>query len=528
MKSTSCFWHPAFGSLLLVAVAGGCGVEALSSGGLSAANEYGGAWNDPGENTERYSAVGTNPFVIAAHDPLSTFAADVDTASYDIVRRDIGLQMLPQPASVRLEEYVNVFSYDYPTPVADASTPFAITMAAAPNLVDSSTTILRVGIQGKVVPPGEKKQANIVFLVDTSGSMSSSTKLPLVKEVLKHTLEILDPTDRIAIVTYAGSTRVALESTVVAEYDTIAARIDSFTAGGSTAGASGIDLAYQQALAGHIDGGINHVVLCTDGDFNVGRSRDGELVSLIEEKKRSGITLTVLGFGYGNLNDSMMEKLSNAGDGTYAVISSQTHAQKYVEHHLLSTVVQIAKDMKIQVEFNPAKVHAYRLLGYENRDVADTDFRDDNVDGGEVGSGHRVTALYELVLAGESIPEIEGAPEPDDGDAFTGTLEVDAEDLVLVKVRYKQPGALTLDPAMEVTGNLAPAAIAASHNEADDDLQWAIAIAAFAEILKQSPFGTTANLDTIAAIASDQANRDDDRFEFAQLFDTARALIEAD
>ena len=475
---------------------------------------------------DTYIPVGTNPFTLASFDPLSTFAADVDTASYDIFRRDLAAGALPQPASVRLEEYVNYFDYDYPTPAYDAEVPFSISLAAAPNILDRDTVMLRIGIQGKAAPPFEKRPANLVFLVDVSGSMSSEAKLPLVQQVLLLTLDELDPTDTVSIVTYASGTGVRLPPTPVSERSTIEQVINGLSAGGSTAGAAGIDLAYEQAEAAFLEDGINHVLLCTDGDFNVGTSSTDELVALIEEKRETGITLTVLGFGSGNLNDGMMESITNAGNGVYGVITDSDQATRYVQERLLQSMTYIAKDMKLQVEFNQNEVYAYRLLGYENRAIADELFRDDTVDAGEVGAGHRVTALYELVLPGEEIPLPEGAPVPKDGEPYSGDVEVNADDMVLVKVRYKHLDATEDDPANEVATSLAPTDVADSYTALDGDFQWALAVASFAEILKESPYADPTELDLMNQIVSGAEHAADaDRTEFATLFGTARTLL---
>ena len=476
---------------------------------------------------DKYEPPGTNPYTMVGYDPLSTFAVDVDTASYDLFRRDVLNGRLPDPASVRLEEYVNSFPYDYPAPAHDSEVPFAIHLEAAPSPLEAGLPVLSVGVQGKVAPPDEARSANLVFLIDVSGSMASAAKLPLVKKVLSETLEILQPTDRVAIVTYASGTGVRLESTPVSEIDTILAAIEGLSAGGSTAGAAGLDLAYQQAEAGFVDGGINHIVLCTDGDFNVGPRNTDDLVQIIEDKRRTGITFTVLGFGSGNLNDAMMEAISNKGNGVYGVIANEDHAIWYVHNRLLSTITFIAKDVKIQVEFNPDHVLAYRLLGYENRAIADVDFRNDIVDAGEIGSGHTVTALYELVLVDGAVPAPEGAPEAEDGDAYDGEREVAAGDLVLVKVRYKEPDATEDDAAFEVNQGLAPGLVKSLLWDAGTDHQWSVAIAAFSEILKGSPFADVSRLPAIAEIVESAAGDDAARGEFSQLFTTARGLLEA-
>ncbi|MDP6944352.1 MAG: von Willebrand factor type A domain-containing protein, partial [Myxococcota bacterium] len=365
---------------------------------------------DPETATDdRYEAVGTNAFVLAASDPMSTFAADVDTASYDIFRRDVAeFQRLPHPDSVRLEEFVNAFSYAYDAPEWGEEHPFAINLEAAASPFAESN-LVQVGIQGLTIPDSEKKPGNLVFLVDVSGSMTGANKLSLVKVVLEETLAALAPTDLVSIVTYASEEEVRLAPTPVSHAETILAVINGLSAGGSTAGAAGIQMAYEQAESAYIEGGINHVILCTDGDFNVGISDDDELVAFIEDKRESGVTLTALGFGSGNLNDAMMEKVSNAGNGFYSVVATEDQAIAYAHTKLLNTTNLIAKDVKIQVQFNPDHVLAYRLLGYENRAIADEDFTNDAVDAGEVGSGHSVTALYEVVLTGEAIPAPEGA-----------------------------------------------------------------------------------------------------------------------
>jgi Ca-activated chloride channel homolog len=477
---------------------------------------------------DRYAAPGTNPFVMVAHDPLSTFGVDVDTASYDIFRRDAQGGRLPAPASVRVEEYVNYFTYDYPQGEYDAEAPFTIHLAAAQSPLGPGRTLLRVALQGKKAPPAsEKKPANLVFLVDVSGSMSSADRLPLAQQVVTQALDLLEPTDTVSLVTYASGTSVRLGPTPVSERATIVQAIAALSAGGSTAGASGIELAYQQAAAGFLQAGLNHIILCTDGDFNVGTSSTAELLELIREKRRTGVTFTALGFGAGNLNDAMLEAISNSGNGFYGVISSEDQAARYVDERLLSTLSLIARDMKVQVEFNPEQVSAFRLIGYENRAIADQDFRDDAIDAGEIGAGHRVTALYELVRPGGTVPAVSGAPQAESGEPYAGEREVAALDMVKVKIRYKHFDAGTADPALEVAASLGPDAIATDLTAADPDLAWAISTASFAELLKGSPFADPAALETIAGVFAGQRDRDADRQEFYELFQTARSLMPA-
>jgi Ca-activated chloride channel family protein len=508
----------------LVAAAGCGGV------GEKASAPYGGGTSVPlpvpTNAGDKYTAVGTNPFVTTSYDPLSTFAVDVDTASYDIFRRDVNLGSLPQPASVRLEEYVNDFSYDYPAPTAADPTPFTISLGATAGVFNRSTALLRVGIRAFEPPPSEKRPTNLVFLVDVSGSMQSADKLPLVQRILRDTLEILAPTDTVSVVSYAGDTQVRLQPTPVSNSAAIISVIDGLNAAGSTNGSAGLTLAYQQARAGYIEGGINHILLCTDGDFNVGPTTTEALLAQVKQERESGVTLTALGFGVGNLNDAMMEAVSDAGNGVYGMISSQTQADKYASERMLSTLVRVANNMKVQVSFNPTRVSAYRLLGYEDRAVADSDFRNDKVDGGEVGAGHRVTALYELVLAGATIPDPDGAPAVLQGPPITDApSDVAADDVVRVSVRYQAIGDAADAPAHEVGVGLPAAALGANLAAADADLRWAAAMAAFSEILKHSPFADRATLPVIESIAAEQAGRDADRAEFAQLFAKAKPLI---
>lgn len=524
--------------VVVLGLAGACGGSSTTShnggysppGGSYNAGASGGAGGGapvpPVSNTgDRHTATGTNPFISTQSNPFSTFAADVDTASYDLFRRDVRLGMVPRPEGVRLEEYVNYFSYEYPAPEAGAQHPFQISLEAAANVFDRATTLIRVGIQATKPAPFQKRPAHIVFLMDVSGSMQTADKLPLAKKVAIEALSVLDPSDKISLVTYANGTGVKLPPTPVSQRQTIINAIQALEAGGSTAGAAGMTLAYDQARAGFIDGGINHIVLCTDGDFNVGLSSNAELLALIKEKRKTGVTMTALGFGIGNLNDSMMEAVSNAGNGIYSFIGDADQATRYARERLLATIDHVAKDLKIQVEFNPARVAAYRLLGYEDRLIDSRDFRNDAIDAGEVGAGHRVTAIYELLPAGATLPPTPGQPAIQNGPATNLPPEVAANDLVLVKVRYKQTTATETTPALEVSTALDANLVEESIGAAGADLQWAAAIAAFAEILKKSPFADRNFLPQIEQIVNAQARRDADRMEFAGLFAQIRPRL---
>ena len=524
------------GSIML-ALLGACAGEDLKSEALSDSGYPGApASQNAGDgdsaasppstiDPEPHPAEVANPFVDASKDPFSTFGADVDSASYDYFRQTVSVfESLPEPAYVRIEDFVNFFPYEYPAPAFEDEKPFSIALAATPHPLGRPTKLVRVGIQAAAAPTA-KKPVNLVYLVDVSGSMADPSKLPLVKVVMQNSLNVLGEADMVSVVTYAGETSVHLTPTPAKNRKAIEAAIAGLDSGGGTAGGAGIQLAYEQAQKGFIDGGINHVVLCTDGDFNIGISDSDGLVKLIREKRDTGITLTALGFGHDNLNDAMMEKVSNAGNGMYSVVYSQDQAVEYANERLLSTMFHVAKDMKIQVEWNPALVHAYRLLGYEDRAVADDDFRDDAVDGGEVGAGHRVTALYEVVLAGESVPMPAGAPALDPGEKSMLTPEIGQGELVRVKVRYKQPGASDQDAASEVARAITPTDVAELSGREGEDVAWSAAVAGFAELLRASPYASQSDLKVIGVIVDAQKQRDVARGEFASLFARARAMM---
>ncbi|MEM1443028.1 MAG: VWA domain-containing protein, partial [Verrucomicrobiota bacterium] len=349
--------------------------------------------------SEKYAEYEENPFLAVKDAPRSTFSVDVDTASYANVRRMIQHKQEVPRDSVRIEEMVNYFPYHYPKPTHE-TIPFAIAEEVSSCPWEPDHKLVRIAVQGQDVKSENRPHANIVFLIDVSGSMSAENKLPLLKKSLSMLIDQLNEDDRIALVVYAGSSGLVLPSTPVSQSDKIHEAIQDLSSGGSTAGGAGINLAYKTARKNFLEGGINRVILATDGDFNVGVTADRELTDVIEEKARSGIELTVLGFGMGNYNDSMLEKLSGKGNGNYAYIDTEKEARKVLVRETSGSLVTIAKDVKLQVEFNPAKVQAYRLLGYENRKLKDRDFNDDKKDAGEVGAGHQVTAFYEVVPVG--------------------------------------------------------------------------------------------------------------------------------
>ena len=414
------------------------------------------------EGTETYTNYGVNDLVLAERDRLSTFSIDVDTASYTIARRKLNSGVLPPTASVRAEEFINYFDYDYVGPTGDA--PFAVNMEAAPNPFMASHHVLRVGVQGREVSDADRKPVHLTFLVDTSGSMSSPDKMGLVKYSLTHLVENLERGDTVALATYAGSISRVLGPTAVSERAAVEDAIDGLFAGGSTAMSSGIDLAYEMAMASFVAGHENRVVVLSDGDANVGATSHEQILTQITGYAKQGVTLSTIGFGMGNYQDTLMEQLANDGDGNYFYIDSEQEAQKVFGDDLSGTLEVIAKDVKIQVEFNPDAVIGYRLIGYENRDIADKDFRNDAVDAGEIGAGHSVTALYDVVLK----------------DGYRD------QEIATVRLRNKKPGA---DSAAVEWETSFPARLI--HDElaaASPDFRLAFVAACFAELLRGSPY----------------------------------------
>ena len=471
---------------------------------------------DPGG--EEYQHVNENPFKKALEEPVSTFSIDVDTASYANVRRFINSGQLPPPDAVRIEELVNYFRYDYAQPDGDA-VPFAVHATITDCPWAPKHRLARVALQGREVETADLPPINLVFLLDVSGSMNDPDKLPLLKAGLVLLLEKLRPTDRVAIVVYAGAAGLVLPSTPGTEKTTILAALDALRAGGSTAGGAGINLAYQVAKDHFIEGGNNRVILGTDGDFNVGVSGTDALVRLIEEKRKDGIFLTVLGFGRGNYHDAQMEQLADKGNGNFAYIDSIKEAKKVLSTEFGGTLFTIAKDVKLQIEFNPAKVESYRLIGYENRVMAREDFDDDKKDAGELGSGHRVTAFYELVPAA-------GTPGAADETRYTKTTikegDATAGELMLVKLRWKAPDS---DTSTKIEAPVLDAGIPFS--KTDRDLQFAAAVAAFGMVLKGSAHKGDATFELVKELAAPALGEDPEglRKEFLALVDVARGAM---
>ncbi|WP_457787411.1 vWA domain-containing protein [Pseudomonas sp. PL-6] len=463
---------------------------------------------------EQYQTYADNPVFAVAETPVSTFSIDVDTGSYANVRRFLNGGQLPPKDAVRLEELVNYFPYAYPLPRGDA--PFGVGTELAVTPWNPDTRLLRIAIKASDRSVDELPPANLVFLVDVSGSMQRREGLPLVQGTLKLLVEQLRPQDRVSLVTYAGASQVVLESTSGADKAAIRAAIDQLTAGGSTAGESGIQLAYRQASKHLIDGGINRILLATDGDFNVGISDFDSLKQLAADKRKSGVSLTTLGFGVDNYNERLMEQLADAGNGNYAYIDNLREARKVLVDQLGSTLATVASDVKLQLEFNPAEVSEYRLLGYENRALKREDFSNDKVDAGEIGAGHTVTALYEIVPAGGK-----GWLEPlryQTASQATGQRG----ELAWLRIRYKAPG--------EASSRLLERPIARDEAKpvaaASEDLRFAAAVAAFAQQLKDGRY--TGDFDLAQSIALARSGKGEDRFglrgEFIQLAEIAQSL----
>ncbi len=445
---------------------------------------------DPADG-ENYMKITENAFIKTADENTSTFSIDVDTASYANLRSQLAHGYLPESDSIRIEEMINYFDYDYPQPEGDI--PFSVTTATTKTPWNSNTVVTMIGIQGKEVDMSEAPPSNIVLLVDVSGSMQDANKLPLLKQTFGELVENLTARDRVSMVVYAGAAGVVLEGAEGADKEEILAALNRLEAGGSTAGGEGIELAYKVAEKYYIENGNNRVVLASDGDFNVGMSSVEELEAFIAEKRmESDVYFSSVGFGRGNLNDAIMETLADKGNGNYSYIDSYAEAKKVFGSEFMGTMYAIAKDVKIQVEFNNDAVESYRLIGYENRVMENKDFEDDTKDAGELGSGHTVTAMYEVVLR--------------------SGLDFENDALYEVRLRYKEPNGFTSKRITVEDRGI-------NYSDGNANLSWALAVAEFGMILRQSEYAKDANTEQVLALAREAIKLDYDEYkeEFIQM-----------
>ncbi len=458
-------------------------------------------------NTATYDKVEENPFLTAATNPLSTFSIDVDTASYANVRRFINSGSLPPKDAVRVEEMINYFTYDYKEPEGDK--PFSIDLDATSCPWDSTHRLLRIGLKGREVANEKRPASNLVFLLDVSGSMMPAERLPLVKQAMRLLVDKLTEKDRVAIVIYAGGSGLALKATPGNEKEKILRALEELQAGGSTNGAEGIELAYKVAADNFVKGGVNRVILATDGDFNIGVTNQGDLIRLIETKAKTGVFLSVLGVGTDNLKDSTMQKLADKGNGNYAYLDSVDEARKVLVQQINGTLMTIAKDVKIQVEFNPNRVASYRLIGYEKRLLRKEDFNNDKVDAGEIGAGHTVTALYEVVPAGAGLTDPAASVPPVDPlkyqspAATTAAKTEGSAEMVTVKLRHKKPdGDVSELTEKSFIDN------GSKFENAAPDLKFAAAVAEFGMLLRDSQFKGKGSFGAVIEWAEEGKGRD--------------------
>ncbi len=469
-----------------------------------------------GFNTEAYDRIYDNPFKLASQDPLSTFSADVDTASYANVRRFVTSGQKPPKDAVRIEELVNYFKYDYPEPT---DRPFSVSVEVS-EAPWSGNRLVRIGMRAKDIEWGKTPPSNLVFLIDVSGSMDNPERMPLVRQSLKLLVDKLTGNDRVAIVVYAGSSGLVLPSTPVNEKQRIMDAIDNLHAGGSTNGGEGIKLAYKVALENLVPGGINRVILATDGDFNVGVTSQGELIRIVESEAKKGVFLSVLGYGMGNYKDSTLEKLADKGNGNYAYIDTINEARKALVEEIGGTLMTVAKDVKLQVEFNPEHVEGYRLIGYENRILAHEDFNNDAKDAGDIGAGHVVTAFYEVVAKGGKI-NVTGVDPLKYSQPKTQAKASGAGELLTVKLRYKAPEASKsslIEYAVKDSGK--------KLDEASGDFKFAAGVAAFGMLLRDSEHKGTSSYDKVLELSGDNLGDDKSgyRKEFVELVRKAQKL----
>ncbi|MDP0496544.1 MAG: von Willebrand factor type A domain-containing protein [Verrucomicrobiota bacterium JB024] len=485
----------------------------------------------PEYNREGYDRIVDNPFLSPLSSPLSTFSIDVDTASYANVRRFIEAGKLPPPDAVRIEELINYFPYDYAPPATVpmesetqesisnyAESPFAVHVEVGPAPWHEGHSLVRIGLKGIEVDWNDRPPVNLVFLLDVSGSMNAPNKLPLVKKALRLLVSRLDARDRVAVVVYAGASGLALPSSTANNQETIQHAINNLQAGGSTNAGEGIELAYQTATDHFIEGGVNRVILCTDGDFNVGVTDRGQLTRLVEDNAKSGVALSILGFGMGNYRDDMLETLSNKSDGSYTYIDTESEARKVFMREAAGSLITIAKDVKMQVEFNPNRVKAYRLIGYENRVLRDEEFNDDTVDAGDLGAGHTVTALYEIAPPSSDI-ELPGVDPLKYQSREAGS---ETDELLTLKLRYKWPQEeesllLTIPVAMREV----------AFEDCSEDFRFAVAVAGWGNLLRDSPYKGDVSADWVVQTAQAATGEDPGGYRdaFVTLAEKSKALL---
>jgi Ca-activated chloride channel homolog len=472
-------------------------------------------------NTEGYAGIEENGFKNVTNNPLSTFSIDVDNASYSNIRRFINSGVLPPPDAVRIEEMINYFKYDYPEP--EGQHPFSVFTELAGCPWNTKHQLLLVGLRGKSIDKSSLPSSNLVFLIDVSGSMNVPNKLPLLKSAFGLLVNELRPQDHVAIVVYAGAAGLVLESTPGNRKEVIMNAINNLEAGGSTAGGAGLKLAYSVASDNFVKGGNNRIILATDGDFNVGESSNGGMERLVEENRDRGIFMTVLGFGMGNIKDDKMEIIADKGNGNYSYIDNLQEARKVLVREFGGTLFTIAKDVKFQIEFNPAKVKSYRLIGYENRLLNDEDFNDDRKDAGEMGSGHNVTALYELVPAGsdEKIPSVDPLKYQTGVKSQASSENNYHNEYLTIKIRYKKPDGITSmlmeKPVRNYVNDM---------EDASENLRFAAAVSEFGMIIRNSEFKGSSSLEEAARLARSARGEDEEgyRSEFVRLIETVKGL----
>ena len=498
-----------------------------TGGHVKRAQVYASYAPEPGyvqHNTEGYSAIHENGFKDVMYNPLSTFSIDVDKASYSNVRRFLNMGQLPPMDAVRIEEMINYFHYDYPEP--KGKHPFSVYTEISQCPWNENHQLLHVGLKGKSIDKSELSASNLVFLLDVSGSMSAANKLPLLKQAFRMLVNELRPEDRVAIVVYAGAAGLVLESTPGSKREQIISALDQLQSGGSTAGGAGLKLAYKVAQENFIEDGNNRIILATDGDFNVGSSSNAEMERLIEQKREHGVFMTVLGFGMGNYKDDKMEIIADKGNGNYAYIDNIQEARKVFITEFGGTLFTIAKDVKFQIEFNPARVKGYRLVGYENRLLNDEDFNDDKKDAGEMGAGHTVTALYEVIPAGsdESLKSIDPLKYQSSREKTKATEKVRADlsaELMTLKLRYKKPdGNTSTKVEIPVKGKVLDL------EETSDNFRFSAAIAEFGLILRNSQYKEDASMEHVIAMAKNSRGEDEEgyRSEFLKLVKLADTM----